>query len=193
MGREFELKYAAEPAQLEAIYRDFSLNWEEFQMETSYYDTLDRSLGHRRWTLRRRYENGVSVCTLKTPASGGARGEWDTVCEDIETAIPELCKLSDKTELLALTASGIEEVCGAKFCRRCAILQLENCAVELALDAGKLVAKETSAPLCEVEVELKRGSEDAAVAFAEKLAERYGLKAEPRSKYSRALALATQR
>ena len=43
---------------------------------------------------------------------------------------------------------------------------------------------------CEVEVELKAGSEGAAVAFARSLAEQFGLTPEPKSKLQRALELA---
>ena len=38
MGREFELKYAATPAQQQAIYGQFD-NWTEMNMQTTYYDT----------------------------------------------------------------------------------------------------------------------------------------------------------
>ena len=41
-----------------------------------------------------------------------------------------------------------------------------------------------------IEVELKEGSDAAAIAFADALAAKYGLQAEPRSKYRRALTLA---
>ena len=47
-------------------------------------------------------------------------------------------------------------------------------------------------PLCEIEVELKEGSEEAAAAFAMALAQEYGLRPETRSKIARALALAAE-
>ena len=45
-------------------------------------------------------------------------------------------------------------------------------------------------PLCEVEVELKSGDPETAVAFATALAQRFGLEPEKKSKFRRALALA---
>ena len=62
--------------------------------------------------------------------------------------------------------------------------------MELALDEGFLLGGSRDLPLCEVEVELKAGSEDAAAAFALELAQEYGLRPETRSKIARAMALA---
>lgn len=193
MGREFELKFSAEPAQQEMIRKDFSADWQSIAMETVYYDTPDRALGAKRWTLRRRYENGCAVCTLKTPAPGGARGEWEVVCQDIGEAIPELCKLGAPRELLLLTASGITKVCGARFTRQAAAIERSGCILELALDRGILLGGGKEEPLCEVEVELKSGTDADAVAFARFLAETYRLTPQPKSKFSRALALSCQK
>ena len=189
MGREFELKFRADEAKIAAIAAKFH-NFTAICMETTYYDTPARCLSPLRWTLRRRYENGKSVCTLKTPAPGGARGEWETECPDILSAIPELCKLGAPIQLAACTVDGVEQVCGAKFTRLAKTLVLENCTVELALDRGCLMGGGKEEPLTEVEVELKDGSEEAAVAFAAALAEEFGLIPEKGSKYRRALALA---
>ena len=85
MGREFELKYRADSGVIAAIRAAFG-DFSEIRMETVYYDTLDAALSRRRWMLRRRYENGTSVCTLKTPLPDGSRGEWETPCDDIRLA-----------------------------------------------------------------------------------------------------------
>lgn len=190
MGREFELKFRANEQAQAALKGDFSLDWQEISMETTYYDTPGRDLGRLRWTLRSRMENGVAVCTVKTPAADGGRGEWELCRGDIREAVPELCKLGAPAELLTLTRSGLEAVCGAKFTRQAAILTVGDCTVELALDSGMLLGGGKELPLWEIEVEVKEGSEAAAVAFAEELAAKYDLTAESRSKYSRALALA---
>ena len=189
MGREFELKYRANESKIAAIAAKFG-DFTSISMETTYYDTPERRLSPLHWTLRRRYENGKSVCTLKTPAPGGARGEWETECPDILSSIPELCKLGAPIQLVAYTLHGVEQVCGAKFTRLAKTLVLENCTVELALDRGFLMGGNREEPLTEVEVELKDGSEEAAIAFAAALAEEFGLIPEAGSKYRRALALA---
>lgn len=189
MGREFELKFRADPAQ-QALLREHFGEFDTIAMETTYYDAPDRALSDRHITLRRRMEGSRSVCTLKTPADNGGRGEWELEWDSIETAIPELCKLSGWTHLAVLTYDGVEEVCGAKFTRLAKTVTLPGCVVEIALDQGILTGGGREILLCEVEVELKEGSEDAVVAFARELAAEYGLQMEKKSKFRRALALA---
>ena len=92
MGQEYELKFAADQEQQEQIYAAFG-PWHSIEMETTYYDTPSRSLSQRHITLRRRMENGISVCTVKTPMGGSARGEWECQWDDIHTAIEKLCAI----------------------------------------------------------------------------------------------------
>lgn len=188
MGREFELKFRATPAQQDDILTAFGpLN--PISMETTYFDTENRSLSKRKWTLRRRLENGNSVCTLKTPAEGGARGEWEVACDDILAAVPELCRLGAPEELIALTENGVVPVCGAKFTRLAGLQTVKETTLELAVDRGILLGGGKEVPLCEVEVELKQGQELEAIAFGRMLCGAYGLETEQLSKYRRALAL----
>lgn len=193
MGREFELKFTAEPGILPQIRAAFPGAWQEISMETAYYDTPEGLLGQRRWTLRRRYENGASVCTVKTPCADGGRGEWETERDRIEDAIPELCKLGCPEELLSLTEGGLIHICGAKFTRHALTVEQGGCTLEIALDEGLLLGGGKELPLCEVEVELKSGTDADALAFAQILARRFGLRSEPKSKYLRALELASGR
>ena len=192
MGIEFELKFSASAARQAAIREKYP-HLAPISMETTYYDTPDRVLSLRHWTLRRRLENGRSVCTLKIPAPGGARGEWETECGGILEAVPQLCALGAPGELAALTQGGVTEVCGARFTRLAGMIRLEDCAVELALDAGVLTGGGREVPLREVEVELKSGAREGAVAFAKALAEEFCLVPQPKSKYRRALDLAEGR
>lgn len=189
MGREFELKYGAEASQLEAIREAYGA-FSEIRMETTYYDTFDGKLFNRRWTLRQRMENGRSVCTLKTPREDGGRGEWEVEAPGLITGIPMLCKQGAPVDLMVLTVNGIVPTCGARFTRLAKTVELADCTVEIALDRGVLTGRGKEQPLCEVEVELKSGSQEAAVAFAESLAARFGLQAEPLSKFRRAMILA---
>jgi inorganic triphosphatase YgiF len=191
MGKEFEIKFAATPEQIAALEASFS-PLTPISMETTYYDAADGSLSARHITLRRRMENGSAVCTVKTPLDGFGRGEWDTECDRIEDAISILCKLGCGEELISLTACGIIPVCGARFTRLAGTLNTEGCTVELALDRGVLLGGGREVPLCEVEVELKAGSEEDALLFAQRLAVKYGLTQENRSKFRRALELAKE-
>ncbi len=189
MGREFELKYRCSEADFEALKADYT-GCTTIEMETTYYDTFDGKLNFIHWTLRRRFENGVSVCTLKTPAADGSRCEWEVEAPGIIAAIPQLCRMGAPVELMVMTVGGVQEVCGAKFTRLALQLEVPGARVELALDQGKLFGGGREMPLLEVEVELKEGADNAALAFARLLAEKYHLIPENRSKYKRALGLA---
>ncbi len=189
MGLEYEKKYRAEPETLERIDAALEGTPYLFQMETTYYDTKNGDLSQRRITLRRRFENGISVCTLKTPTSSDARGEFQVEADSIGEAIAELCKLSGFTELQALTEGGVTPVCGARFTRTARQIPFGESALEVALDRGILLGGGKELPLYELEVELLAGKEGDADAYGSLLAEKYGLREEKRSKFRRALAL----
>ena len=189
MGREFEVKYAATEADLEVLKARYP-HLRPIAMETTYYDNEAGDFSRLRWTFRRRMENGTSVCTLKTPAGGWGRAEFEAECEDILASVPLLRKAGAPAQLLLLTEHGVTPSCGAKFTRLAGLLEFPEFTAELALDEGVLLGGGKELPFTEVEVELKSGSEDALTAFAESLAAELGLKAEPRSKISRAQALA---
>jgi len=189
MGIEFELKFRATPEQLAAICRDVPGQATQIAMQTTYYDTPSEELSARHYTLRRRMENGTSVCTLKTPSGDGARKETEVFCDTIEKAIPELCKLSGISELPALLENGVVAICGARFTRKAKTVELPGATVELALDQGVLLGGVREIPLCEVEVELKSGSREAALMYATQLSLAYGLVQEKRSKFRRAQLL----
>ncbi|MBE6978008.1 MAG: CYTH domain-containing protein [Ruminococcaceae bacterium] len=189
MGREFELKYAATPAIQAALRAQFG-PWTEISMETTYFDTPDGALSAHRMTLRLRKENGITVCTLKTPLPDGSRGEWECPAESIDDGIRTLIALGAPKLVAGLTIQGIFPCCGAKFTRLAAQVPTADGMAELALDQGILLGGSKELPLCEVEVELKSGSEAAATALAQALAAAYSLSEEPKSKFRRAMDLA---
>ena len=189
MSIEFELKYRATPEVLAAVAQAVTGEIRHFAMRTAYYDTSEKALSQKCCTLRRRMENDTSVCTLKMPAGNLGRAEFEVECGSIETAIPALCKLSGFAELADL-ASDLKEICGARFDRTAITVELQDCSVELALDEGVLIGGDREIPLCELEVELKSGSREAATLYAAQLALAYGLVPEAQSKFRRASLLA---
>lgn len=190
MGIEFELKYRATPAQQAALLERFGGQGRAISMETTYYDTPDRYLSARHITLRRRMENNVSVCTVKTPAGHGARGEWDCLCDDIHTAIEKLYQAGAPEYLLLLTMAKLEPTCGARFTRQAIDIHTPEFSAELAIDSGVLLGGGKEEPLCEVELELKSGNANAMIAYMTELATQFGLVTEPHSKFRRAKRLA---
>ena len=189
MGQEFELKYAATEVQQEEILAAYG-PWQEIKMETTYYDTPQHTLSERHVTLRRRMENGSSICTVKTPLSDNARGEWECRCPDIQSALPLLHSQGAPDFVARLAQGTLLPVCGARFTRRSCTIDLGDARIELALDRGVLLGGGREHPLCEIEAELKEGSRETLIRFAGSLAAAYGLQTEPRSKFRRAAALA---
>ena len=202
MATELEIKYAVDGLQrMDRIFCDplvcdrLTERYRYYQMETTYFDTEAGSLSQRRWTLRLRKENDRSIVAVKTPGQGYARGEWELESDDLETAIPALVEAGAPEELGAIFADEPPlPVCGAKFVRIAAILQLsEETKCELCGDMGDLTGAGQQKALCELELELKEGSTEEMLAFARQLADAYGLPEEHESKYARALALARGR
>ena len=189
MGREFELKFAATNQVQAAIRQEFG-GFREISMETTYFDTAGGALSDRRVTLRLRKENENSICTLKTPLPDGSRGEWECQAAEILDGLNTLVALGAPKEVAILAAQGLQPVCGAKFMRLVTEVSTADGTAELALDSGILLGGGKETALCEVEVELKSGSDRATLAFADGLAAKYGLQPENKSKFRRALALA---
>ena len=189
MGKEYELKYKANGAKLASLrekYHDFFA----ISMQTRYFDTPQRDLQQRRWTLRFRQENEKSVCGLKTPGKNLVRGEWEVENPDLEAGVKALCTMDVPKEFPGLVAKGLQEVCAAEFIRLAKSIRYKGCTVELALDQGAFIGKDTRQPFAEVEVELKQGSRADATEFARALAAEFQLEEETVSKFERAFALA---
>lgn len=189
MAVEYEIKFQATEQVQQQIRTAFSGQETVFQMHTTYYDTPSGALSAKKFTLRRRMENELSVCTLKTPIGGNGRGEWEVNCQNIAQALPLLVEQGAPMVLLELVKEGLCEVCGARFTRIAKTLESEAGVLELALDAGVLTGGGKEVPLCEIEVELKEGTQAYADTFAKCLAQKFGLQPQPLSKFRRALDL----
>lgn len=162
-----------------------------YEMATVYYDTPSKAFSRLKWTLRLRQENERLVVTLKTPADGGARREFECPASSVQAAVGALLEQGAPQALTGMLEEGIAPVCAAQFTRRAAALAFADGTVcELAGDIGALAGGSRQEELCEVELELKQGSAETVQAFAGELAERFGLQEEPRSKFHRAAALA---
>lgn len=189
MGRELEVKFAAEPQIQQAILTEYP-DFRTIQMETTYFDTPNYALSAQRITLRLRKENGISICTLKCPLADGSKGEWECPADEIGEGVAALAHLGAPRQALALAENKLQIVCGARFTRRAVDVPTADGMAELAVDNGVLLGGGKEIPLIEVEVELKSGTDGAMLAFAERLARAYGLQPEKKSKFRRALDLA---
>lgn len=195
---EVELKYACpNGAVFEEILQAVAAIQQgpvrEIRMQTDYYDTPERTLRERFWTLRLRRENAESVVCCKTRGSWdgalSSHNEWECRAESLIEGVQQLIAEGAPEELREI-ARRAERFCGAQFVRVSADLVLENGTVaELSCDRGALMGTKTELPLCEVELELKAGAVKPMLAYGAAMAERFGLREESRSKLARAMEL----
>lgn len=197
MGKETEYKLEVGELQLlDCILCDpvvtgkMTQPYAYIRMQTTYYDTDDEQLGQRQWMLRLRTENERSVVTMKTPAEGHTRAEWEVESAYLDEALPKLAALGAPELIGQLDAQSLLPVCGAQFTRITAALRLSAQTVcQVCGDVGELCAGGRRALLCELELELTEGSEDELAEYVRALAEKYHLTEQPLSKAQRARAL----
>lgn len=174
------------------------------RLQAAYHDTAERSLAAAGVALRLRREGPRWVQTLK---AGGAdaltRLEHNVERPGRSAAVPPLdLSLHDGTPagarlaevLEAHASSDPEAVLACQFrtdVRRVSrTLRWRGAVLELAFDEGRVVASARSQPLCELEIELLRGSPAALVEAARHWVARHGLWLDTRSKAERGDLLA---
>lgn len=172
-----------------------------YAMDAVYYDTVDHDLSAQHAGLRIRKENGRSVCCLKCGGSVQTNGlhsreEYECEAQTIDEGIAGLRAAGAPIEICDLIAQKpLLTICRITFTRTAILLCQKNTdgnvcmTAELALDTGTLSHLQTTAPLCEIELEQKSGDIEAFLALANSLAQTFNLKPEPRSKLARAIAL----
>lgn len=172
----------------------------DIAMHATYYDTVDGDVFALRGGLRKRAENGVSVCSLKleVEVSDGraTREEYEVACDDIRKALgllPEVGAPRDVCEKLA--AKELKVNCETEFDRRAFKLAVgtqgaeDAFEAELAFDEGVLRREGREQEFREMELEHKDGSLDAFNDFALDIQDTAHLTPQPLSKLARAMSL----
>lgn len=194
---EFELKLAVPREAREALRRAFLLPRTKPRMvrlQARYFDTPDRALASAGMALRVRREGRRWVQTLKTTGAG------EVGRQEFETARPDA-----SLDLAALSATPAAGVLGAALQPSTQVLELRfetairrwvrlqrvrGGVVELAFDEGRILAGERSIEVCELEIELVRGSRQVVFDVARRWQKRFGLVLDARSKAERGNLLA---
>jgi len=200
---ETEVKFSIPNAGLaDAIVSDpFPLSlslpkaWNTISMESVYYDTRHHDLLNAGIAYRVRKEGTKWVATVKKGGDPNSnlqrRQEWNIEVVSISPDIGPFLKTEIGRDLLK--AAGKKEfitLFSCCFLRRYLLLCLDNdTRVELAIDTGEMVSGSLREPICEMELELKQGELPPMIKIAQNLSEKYHLSPEPRSKFSRGLAL----
>lgn len=172
----------------------------DIAMHATYYDTVDGDVRALRGGLRRREENGLSVCSLKLEievSDGKAtREEYEVACDDIRQALellPEAGAPRDVCEMLA--GKELKVNCETEFDRRAFKLAVgtqgaaDAFEAELAFDEGVLRREGREQEFREMELEHKVGSLDAFNDFALDIQDTAHLTPQPLSKLARAMSL----
>ena len=199
---EIEVKYAIPDKEIaDAIWRDEFINSliignsaETVVMKGVYFDTDDYRLSERNITVRVRAEGDNIIGTLKY-----GRGSDGALAEREEVNIPlegEEYFIFPPVDMFKESPDGLDlmEIIGDKtlvnlletrFLRRRARIGYGDSIMELAIDTGDIVTDKGNVPILEMELELFSGNKEDLTELGERLAFRYELIPERRSKFSR--------
>ena len=197
--KEVELKFQVPPAARKAVEVAVagSLAARRIRLRAAYFDTSNGALAAAGLALRLRKEGRVWVQTLKGTLPDGTsmtRAEHNVPRAETGAAVPEIDpQLHADTPvgaalLKVLQGAGgvLVQVIGTDIWRRTRSVRAAGGAVELAFDVGVITAGTAvpprRLPVCELEIELKRGSPQAVVATAQRWVARHGLWLDTRSK-----------
>jgi triphosphatase len=193
--QEFELKLECEPSRVEDIRRHLagarSDNPHAATITSVYFDTDDKKLADAGVFLRVRCRGGRHIQTIKAREPGQlfSRGEWE---QEIEGPWPDLGGAKD-TALEPLSdrdlAKLLKPVFESRVQRTTLLLHENGSQIEIALDEGVIDTGEKSSPLCEIELELKKGNPGGLFRLARELSESVPLQLAVKSKAERGYAL----
>ncbi len=187
---EFELKLEIPPdrlAQVEAAVREGKTVRQHLQAR--YLDTEDGALARRGIVLRLRKEGRRWVQTAKAPGGGPLQRLEHNVdlARQAGGAVPaaDLARHAGTpigeriAQALGLASGdaipGLLLLYETDVWRLSRNIEMGGSLMEVALDVGQVVSGPHSTPLCELEVELKRGSAEHAVELARDWCARHGL------------------
>ncbi len=184
LDQEVELKFACGPDDLAAVLAAAPPGDDAAaELISVYFDTPDLALQKAGASLRVRESKGLRVQTLKR-GEGLAREEHEAAIEGLAPD-PGLGPLPD----LMPAGSSLKPAFNVRVSRRQRLVRHGDAEIELALDQGEVVGGDASAPICEVELELKSGAPDALFALARSLGEAAPLYLSFDSKAARGQAL----
>lgn len=171
---------------------------EKVLMRASYFDTEDFVLSKNDIALRVRMEGTRIVATLKWKGKneGGLhiREEINVPVNDeafFSVPDPQIFKESEiGQEVIALIGfKKLHSIMETNFLRSRFRIDNGSGIMEVSLDNGEIITTKGVAPICEIEIELFSGEQEALESVTKTIAEKYGLLPESKSKYARGLAL----
>lgn len=194
---EIELKFDLEPRMVELLKSHPLLApagaGRTEQLVSVYFDTEASDLRKAGLSLRIRHVGERRIQGLKATAGPGifVRTEWE---REVEADRPDLGGL-DETPLKDLRHAGelaerLRPIFATRVSRTTYPILHSDSEIELALDQGEVEDGTRSAPICEVELELKSGEPGRLLDFAQGLGQALPLRLAGWSKSERGYALA---
>ena len=204
MSTEIELKYTLEsPARGREILNSSLINElcvpgsrSCFNMRAVYYDDKERTLTSKGIGYRIRKENDQFIATVKWNSRIDQSG-FSKRCEynaAVKGEVPDPFSFKD----IIQEKEYADLICGIKpeplftteFTRELVLVNYRNSVIEAAFDSGKISAENTAAvPICELEFELKSGSEEELTEFGQIVSGHFALEPLNDSKLKRGLEL----
>ncbi|WP_252177005.1 CYTH domain-containing protein [Endozoicomonas sp. 4G] len=200
MSTETELKLSLPQEQIPTLktlpfWKKFANSAAEtFHLGNTYFDTASGTLNQARVALRIREKNGHFFQTLKTQGESvnglTRRGEWEWPIERPELDIEGLQKVWPES-LGALPVRDLIPLFATDFDRTCWQVSWPEprARVEVALDCGYIRSGDRSCVICELELELLEGDENALHIIADQLAKDIDLEPADKSKAERGFEL----
>ncbi len=166
-SREVEIKLLVRPSDVNRL-KNHTYLWAGFekagvaaQQNSVYFDDREQTLRDHRISLRIRHAGGRNVQTIKSLDGRGSpvdRAEWES---EILSARPDLSAAAF-TGLAPLLEKKLhdplEPVFETRVSRTSFVLQFGKSEIVVALDQGEIDTGKETAPISELELELKRGS-----------------------------------
>jgi inorganic triphosphatase YgiF len=199
--REIELKLQVPPARRAAVLREVQARRAApaLRLQAIYLDTPARALAQAGLALRLRREGRRWVQTLKGAGTDGiSRFEHNVprsgaaAPPPVDPALHADTPVGDRLlELLGPGRGGaLVPLFRTDIRRHLRSVRARDGVIELAFDEGAIHAGDRRLPVCELEIELQRGSPAAVIEAARRWAARHGLWLDPRSKAERGDLLA---
>src|SRR5947207_10766613 len=202
-GREIELKLSVRPDRLERVMRSPHLQGEGARRATAralkniYYDTPLLALRERGLVVRVREAGRRYIQTVKSSNGTGSSGlfnrhEWE---RPVAGPKPDFSGIDDPTlrQELGTTVSQLAPVFSSEVNRTTRTIQRgEADRIEVAIDQGRVMTPRGSAPICEIELELKEGKPEALFDLALALNKETPLRLETLSKSDRGYVILTE-
>ncbi|WP_196594399.1 CYTH domain-containing protein [Pectinatus sottacetonis] len=161
-------------------------------MSAYYYDTTDMFLFKHNLTYRVRRENNNYIATIKGKNNSNTfltdrleiNHKVSSITPDISPFINNFPTMAD-----TLLLKTFQPIVTNNFCRQKSILFFNGTKIELAIDIGFIYAADKQLPICELELELKKGYKKDLISLTELIKAKLGLKISKESKFYRGIKI----